>query len=116
MKYETADKVINSMLEMLDKMTESEMNTWTMFVKTNSVVSTFEELECLMNINFVNGTVSQGICVITDWTLGLVVLQSDNGELPKLYVVPPEETAEFMTKIESLLEPKYPQIPHNQDS
>lgn len=116
MKYETADKVINSMLAMLDKMSESEMNAWTMFVKANSVVSTFEELECLMNINFVNGSVSQGICVITDWTPGLIVLQSNDGELPKMYVVSPEETAKFMTEIEPLLEPKYPRIPHAQDS
>lgn len=110
MKAEVAIQLIDTISEMLNTIQASELNTWSLFVKTNSIVSTFDDLDCLMSINFANGLVCQGLCVITDGAPGLVVLKSDEGELPKVYTVSPEDTSKFMKSVEYILEPKYPEL------
>ena len=91
----------------IDTIPEEKLTAWNVLVKTNDVVSKYKGVETLMHMNFVNGSMVRAMCVMTDWKPGLLVLQSEDGALPYLRAVDPEETAEFMEKIESLFNTQY---------
>lgn len=115
MKQRMVEKLINECAALYDSIPMEELNVWNYFVSVNNIVSDYEGLECLMNLNFSNGGITNGICVITDWEPGALVFQSDDGSIPKMRVVFPEEYEDFMGALEPIFTAEYPSISEDQD-
>lgn len=115
MELRKIEKLMNEWDKLIDTMNDEEFNTWNVFMAINHVASELQGLDCLMNMTFSNCVITQGICVITDWKPGAVVFQSDNGDIPKMRIVFPEEYVEFMKKVEPLFDVEYPEFPKEQE-
>mgnify|MGYP003302277776 CR=1 FL=1 len=107
-------KIIDECKDMRDAFSDGQLTTWDFFVNVNEIVSEYadEGVECLMNVNFANGSVIQGLCVITDWQPGALAFQSDEGEAPHLQVIFPQDYEAFMESIKPFLFTEYPKFPY----
>lgn len=114
MKQEIVEKLIDEYSELFELLPVQQMTSWTLFAKMNEIASRYENVDCLMHVNFANGAVTQGMCVFTDWKPGALALQSDDGKLPKLRIIAPDVYASFMGKMEHILEAQYPEFPKEQ--
>ena len=115
MNAKTLEKIINECSNLYDTLPPEQLSTWNVFVSANNIAAKYDNVECMMNLTFGNGDVTQGICVITDWEPGALLLQSDDGSIPKLRVVFPEEFAEIMLMLEPIFTAEYPPVPKEQD-
>lgn len=115
MTSKRALKIIKLIENLFDTLPDEQLSPWNFFVEVNNIVSQQDGIDCLININFANGGVTQGICVLTDWEPGAVVLQSDDGSMPKLRVVFPEEYVSFMEYMRPIFEAQYPEFPKEQE-
>lgn len=115
MKEELVLKLIDECERLFDEIPAEKLTVWTLFANINSIASQYDEVECLIHINFANGTATQGMCILTDWKPGALALQSDNGEIPKLRLVYPEEYLDFMKEMGSIMDVKYPDFPEEQE-
>jgi len=105
---------MNECEKLYDILSDDEFTTWNFLNEVNKIVSKYNGLDCLMNFNFVNGNIVQCICIITDWIPGALVFQSDDGDIPLMRIVFPEEYADFMGKVQHLFDFDYPKIPKEQ--
>ncbi len=115
MKQEIALKLLDECERLLDDIPAEKLSVWTLFANVNSIVARYETVECLIHINFVNGTATQGMCILTDWEPGALALQSDEGEIPRIRLIFPEEYVDFMKEMSKILDVKYPTFPEEQD-
>ena len=114
MEIKKIKKIIDECGELFDELSDEELTTWNFISEVNNIVSKHKNLDCLTNFNFANGNIIQCMCIITDWKPGALVFQSDDGDLPTMRVVYPEEYGEFMKKMESVFNAEYPKIPEDQ--
>ena len=110
MEQKIAMRLMDECENLFDTLPDAELTTWNYLVKVNNIVSHYKGIDCLMHLNFANGNVTQCMCVITDWEPGAIAFQSDNGELPKLRLVLPEEYIDFMKEMEPIFDVKYPKL------
>jgi hypothetical protein len=115
MKQKIAMKIIDECGNLFDTLPSEELTTWNYLIEVNNIVSHYKGVDCLMHLNFANGNVTQCMCVITDWEPGAIALQSDDGDLPKMRVVYPEEYIDFMKEMEPIFDAKYPKFPDKQE-
>ncbi len=115
MEQKIVMKIIEECGDLYDTLPNEQLTMWDYFVNVNNIVGRYDGVDCLININIENGNMTKGICVITDWKPGALAFQSDEGELPKMRVVYPEEYMEFMMSLEPILDAKYPAIPGDQE-
>ena len=108
-------KIMEECGELYDTLPDDASATWTFFIKVNEIVSKYKGVDCLMHVNFANGGVTQGMCVITDWKPGALAFQSDDGVLPKIQLIFPEDYVSFMEEIEPIFEVQYPEFPKDQE-
>lgn len=94
----------------LMKSRKKELTVQDVFRRVNGIASKYEGLDCVVNTDTRNGKFRRGICVVTNRVDFAYVWQSDDGDLPKLRVVPPMEYDEFMESMKPLLDFKYPPI------
>ena len=88
------DKTTMKLIEEFEKLYDipaEKFTTWNFLVSVNEIVGRHENLDCLIHTNFINGNITQALCVITDWEPGAIVFQAEDGEIPKLRIVFPEE-------------------------
>ncbi len=114
MEQKTVIKIMDECGNLFDTLPDKELTTWNFLVGINNIVSNYKEIDCLIHSNFANGIITQCICVITDWKPGAIAFQSDEGELPKMRVVYPEDYIDFMKDMEPIFEVKYPEFPVDQ--
>lgn len=115
MEQKTAMKIMDECGNLFDTLPDEELTTWNFLIGVNNIVSHYKDIDCLMHLNFINGNVTQCMCVITDWKPGAIALQSDDGDLPKIRVIFPEDYIDFMKKMESIFDAKYPEFPAEQE-
>lgn len=115
MEQRIVKKIMDECEALFDTIPNEQFTTWNFLVNVNRVVSEHEGIDCLMNVTFDNGGVGKALCVITDWNPGALAFQSDDGELPKMRVVFPEEYAAFMEEVEPIFEAQYPAFPKDQE-
>lgn len=112
------EKIVRELIDECDRLLENipveQLSVWSIFANINSIASQYDNVDCLIHVNFANGSVTQGMCILTDWKPGALALQSDDGGLPKLRLVLPEEYAEFMAQMESIFDVQYPVFPKDQ--
>ena len=111
MNQKTALKIMDECGELFDSLSNEELTTWNFLVCVNNIVSKYKGIDCLMHVNFANGSVTQCMCVITDWDPGAIAFQSDDGNLPEMRLIFPEEYVSFMKEMEPIFNTKYPEIP-----
>ena len=63
-----------------------------------------------MNIVYKNGKPYSGICFVTDFKPGGILFQSQKDLPPKVKLIFPDETEEFIKRYEVYLAPIYPEI------
>jgi len=114
MEVKKIKKIMNECGELFDILSDEELTTWNFLKEVNEIVSKYKEIDCLTNFNFANGNIIQCMCIITDWKPGALVLQSDNGDIPMIRLVYPEEYVEFMSKVEHIFNADYPEMPDDQ--
>lgn len=114
MEQKDAMKIMDECKNLIDTLSDEELTTWNFLVEVNNIVSKYKGVDCLMNVNFANGNVTQCICVITDWEPGAIVFQSDDGELPLMRAVFPEDYIDFMKDMEPIFDIKYPELPEEE--
>lgn len=115
MEQKTAIKIMKTCGNLFDTLSDQELNTWNFLIEVNNIVSHYSGIDCLMHLNFANGNVTQCMCVITDWKPGAIAFQSDDGELPKMRLIFPEEYITFMKEMEPIFDAKYPIFPTEQE-
>ena len=113
MEQRTAMKIMEECDNVLDALPDEEFTTWNFLVQLNSIVSKYKGVDCLMHLNFANGNVTQCMCVVTDWKPGAIAFQSDDGEMPRVRVVYPEEYVDFMNEVEPIFDTEYPPFPED---
>lgn len=99
---------------LFDILSDEELTTWNFINEVNNIVSKYEGIECLTNFNFANGKIIHYMCIITNCKPGALAFQSDNGDIPMMRLVYPEEYAEFISKVEYIFNTDYPKIPAEQ--
>ena len=104
-------KIMDECGNLFDTLPDDRLTTWNFFIEVNNIVSKHKGVDCLMHINFLNGSIVQGMCVITDWKPGALVFQSDEGELPVARVIHPDEYESFMKEILKFIDANYPALP-----
>ena len=116
MTVKTVNKLIDEYERILDELSIEHLTVWNIFTRINSIASNYENVDCFIHINFANGSATQGMCILTDWEPVALALQSDDGDVPKLRIICPEEFVSFMEEMDSILEVEYPVFPEEQDS
>jgi cell division protease FtsH len=106
-------KIIDECDKLFDELSDEELTTWNYLIGVNNIIYHYKGMDCLMHFNFANGNITQCICVITDWKPGALVFQSDDGNLPKMRIVFPEEYIEFMKSMEPIFDVDYPDFPED---
>ncbi|MBE6160321.1 MAG: hypothetical protein E7157_04675 [Lactobacillales bacterium] len=114
MEIKKITEIINECDLLFDTLSNEELTTWNFLKEVNNIVSKYKGIDCLTNFNFANGNIIQCMCIITDWQPGALVFQSDNGDIPMMRLVYPEEYVEFMNKIQPIFDSDYPDIPEDQ--
>lgn len=114
MEVKRLKKIIDECGKLFDTLTDEELTTWNFLNEVNNIVSKYEGIDCLINYNYANGSIIQCMCIITDWNPGALVFQSNDGDIPVMRVVFPEEYVEFMSKVEHIFNSDYPEIPADQ--
>ena len=114
MDQRIAMKIMDECGDLFDTLSDEELTTWNYLIAVNNIVSRYKGVHCLMHLNFANGNITQCMCVITDWEPGAIALQSDDGDLPKIRVVFPEEYSDFMKDMEPIFDAKYPKFSEEQ--
>ena len=107
-------KIIDECEKLYDVLTDEKLTTWNFLNEVNNIISKYKGIDCLINFNFANGNIVQCICIITDWTPGALVFQSEDGNIPVMRVVYPEEYVDFMNKVQHIFNSDYPEIPKEQ--
>ena len=107
-------KIISECEKLYDILTDEELTTWNFLNEVNNIISKYKGIDCLINFNFANGTIVQCMCIITDWQPGALVFQSDDGNIPIMRLVYPEEYEEFMNQVQPIFNSEYPKIPDEQ--
>lgn len=114
MEAKKITKLVAECEVLFDTLSDEELTTWNFLREINNIVTKYKGIDCLTNFNYVNGNITQCMCIITDWQPGALVFQSNDGDIPIMRVVYPEEYIEFMEKMESLFNFEYPEIPKEQ--
>ena len=114
MEVKKITKIMDECGSLFDTLSDEELTTWNFINEVNNIVSKYEGIDCLTNFNFANGKIIHCMCIITDWQPGALAFQSDNGDIPMMRLVYPEEYAEFMSKVEPIFNTDYPEIPADQ--
>ena len=114
MEQKIVKKIMDDCENLFETLSYEELNTWNFLIEVNNIVSNYKGIDCLMHLNFANGSVTQCMCVITDWKPGAIAFQSDDGELPKMRLIFPEEYITFMTEMEPIFDTKYPVFPNEE--
>ena len=115
MEQKTAMKIMDECGNLFDTLSDNEFTTWNFLREVNNIVSHYKGVDCLMHLNFANGGITQCMCIITDWQPGAIAFQSDDGEIPKMRVIFPEDYADFMSKMAPILDAEYPEFPTDQE-
>ena len=115
MKEKVISELIDECGRLLETIPTEQLSVWSMFANVNSIASQYDNVDCLIHVNFTNGRANQGICILTDWKPGALALQSDDGDIPKLRLIYPEEYVEFMEKMERIFDVQYPTFPDSQN-
>ena len=115
MESKLAIKIMEECGRLFDTLPDERFNTWDFLFEVHKIVSKYKGLDCLMNVSFGNGNITKALCVITDWKPGAIAFQSDDGKIPKIRVICPEEYKEFMTEAITILDPDYPEFPEEQE-
>ena len=115
MEQKTAIKIVDECENIFKTLSSEEFTTWNFLAEVNNIVSHHKGVDCLMHLNFANGNITQCICVITDWKPGAIAFQSDDGELPKMRLIFPEDYFAFMKDMEPIFDTKYPSFPEEDD-
>ena len=114
MEQKTAKKIMDDCGNLFETLSYEELDTWNFLIEVNKIVSNYKGVDCLMHLNFANGNITQCMCVITDWKPGAIAFQSDDGELPKMRLIFPEEYVVFMKEMEPIFDTKYPAFPNEE--
>ena len=106
--------IIEECKSMRDMLPDSQNTLLDFFIGVDEIVSEYanEGVDCLMNINFKNGTVTQGLCLITDWEPGALAFQSDEGGPPEMRVIFPQDYESFMESVAPIFAAEYPKFPY----
>ena len=117
MKEKTAEKIINSYAKEFDKLSNDELDLLSCFSLINKIAAKYEkeDVQTVMNITYSNGHPVCGICFVTDFHPGALLFQSDDDFAPKLRVVYPEETEEFMEQYGIFITGEYPELPEDDE-
>ena len=114
MDQKIAMKIMNECGDLFNILPDEKFTTWNFLIEVNNIVSQYKGIDCLMHLNFANGGVTQCMCIITDWQPGAIAFQSDDGELPRMRIIYPEEYISFMKEMMPILDAKYPEFPADQ--
>lgn len=114
MEVKKITKLIDECGALFDTLSDEELTTWNFIKEVNDIVAKYKGIDCLTNFNFANGNIIQCMCIITDWQPGALVFQSDDGNIPIMRLVYPEEYEEFMNQVQPIFNSEYPKIPDEQ--
>ena len=115
MEQKLALKLMDECGNLFDTLSDEEFTTWNFLREVNNIVSQHKNIDCLMHVNFANGGITQCMCVITDWQPGAIAFQSDDGDIPKMRLIFPEDYVAFMKEMMPIFEAKYPEFPKDQE-
>ena len=105
-----SEDVLDSIIDRMPEGTPLNFATWDYLNAVNGIISEYDNLDCLINVNFGNGSVMQAFCLITDWTPGggAIALRSNDGEFPSFHIIYPEDYLDFIDEVKPIFDTDYP--------
>lgn len=106
MKIQVIDEIIIKLAEQI----EETDDLFAIFNKINTISTAYQNVFTRININYINGTAIQGICLVSDWKPGAIVFVSKEGERPYCKIIEPHEFFGFMDDtFYEIFEMEYPE-------
>ena len=64
MKEKIVKELIDECSRLLETIPTEQLSVWSIFANINSIASQYDNVDCLIHVNFANGSATQGMCIL----------------------------------------------------